>query len=399
MNYTNLPQGLPEIDPISKEHSKQVKQFLIEKINESPNQTISFEKWMDYALYAPGLGYYVAGNTKLGATSLEGDFTTAPELSPIFGFTLAQQVVQILKGCRENNILEFGAGSGALADAVLTALQGLDIDAKYYILEVSPELKQRQQKRLAKYGDKVIWLEQLPVDFIGCVLANEVLDAMPVTMFSWVQESTNDEGNLHELFVTYDVDSDAFMWVGQAAAPEVAAKITKRVPPYPGYISEINLRAEAWIKQMASWLKQGAAIIVDYGFPQHEYYHPQRAQGTLMCHFRHHAHDNPLVLPGIQDITAHVDFTAMADAAVDNGLDVLGYASQAQFLLNCRIDIAMEQFVKLNNSNPNQSLSAIQKLLSEAEMGELFKVIAIGKNLDIEYPLLGFSNKDRRNSL
>lgn len=381
------PSGLPALSPDAIEHGKRVSDFILERIKSSDENAITFDEWMDLALYAPGLGYYVSGNTKFGGKQPTGDFATAPELTPLFGHTLARQVQQILQGSGTTNILEFGAGSGALAESILQALHQSGLQPDYYILEVSPELQQRQKKRLAHFGSKVHWLQHLPEQFSGCVLANEVLDAMPVTIFRW-----NDNNELSELYVTHDVTG--FAWATRPAGNDLSAAISDRMPAVPGYLSEINFRAEAWVRQMGHWLQRGAALLIDYGFPQREYYHPQRTEGTLMCHYRHYAHAQPLIMPGLQDITAHVDFTAMADAALDAGLDVLGYTSQARFLLNSGLtDVMMAQ------TQQPQTLSAVQKLVSEAEMGELFKVMAIGKDLDIEYPLLGFASGDRRDRL
>src|SRR5690606_20961898 len=293
-------------------------------------------------------------------------------------------------------VLEFGAGSGALAAAVIPALRRLGIEPEYQILEVSAELRARQQARLAPLDARVQWLSALPETFSGCVLANEVLDAMPAALFRW-----DENGKLMEIGVSPSESGVArenatagtaqsgpasaapFQLVERPASLVLQQAMAERMPPLPGYQSEINLRAEAWIAQMGVWLQRGAALLIDYGFPQREYYHPQRNTGTLMCHFRHHSHDEPLVLAGIQDITAHVDFTAMADAALEGGLDVLGYASQARFLLNCGLPQVL-QTVTHDPTAPgaNATLSAVQKLISEAEMGELFKVLAIGRDID-----------------
>lgn len=382
-----LPDGLPPLDPIAAEHTGHVAALIREAIQASPDDVIGFDQWMDLALYAPGLGYYTSGTTKFGSALPTGDFTTAPEMTPVFGQVVARQVEQILQGSGTTAILEFGAGSGALAEAVLQGLDDSGVQARYLILEVSPDLRARQQQRLQRFGDRVRWLDQLPDRFSGCVLANEVLDAMPVTLIR--RDST---GQLTELVVT--PHGDGFAWASRALHPDLQTMAQARIPAIAGYQTEINTRAEAWVRQMGDWLERGAALLIDYGFPRHEYYHAQRNQGTLMCHYRHHAHDQPLIMPGQQDITAHVDFTAMADAALEGGLDVLGYTSQARFLLNAGLaDILSTQMPA------PRELSAIQKLLSEAEMGELFKVLAVGKDLDVDYPLLGFASGDRRHRL
>lgn len=389
-----LPSRLPDLDAESTTHTRLVADHLAERIRASDSGFMPFDQWMNLALYAPGLGYYAAGNTKFGAALPTGDFTTAPEMTPLFGQTVARQVAQVLVESDSVQVLEFGAGSGALAAAIIPALRQCGIEPNYQILEVSADLRARQQQRLAEFGASVSWLSELPNAFSGCVLANEVLDAMPATLFCW-----DDGGQVMEIGVrlahgdTSDV-LPAFEFAQRQADASLQQLISQRMPPLPGYQSEINLQAEAWVAQMGSWLKRGAALLIDYGFPQREYFHPQRNAGTLMCHFRHHAHSQPLILAGLQDITAHVDFTAMADAALDGGLEVLGYTSQARFLMNSGMPQLLAQFDPL--SQP-QTLSAVQKLISEAEMGELFKVLAIGCGID--GPLIGFTQGDRRGRL
>lgn len=401
---TDPATGLPPLDATSAAHEAIVVNHLHRLIDQTPNGFITLETWMDQALYAPGLGYYAAGNTKFGSDLPVGDFTTAPELTPLFGATLARQVVQVLQQSNSVNVLEFGAGSGALAASLIPALQALGMDVRYQILEVSADLQARQQQRLSGFGQAVQWLHTLPESFSGCVLANEVLDAMPATVFTF-----DEQGALLEVGVRNaashrstaaatstpintgtEAATPSFLLATRPASPELQKLLSQRVPVYPRYQSEINVRAEAWVREMGSWLHAGAALLIDYGFPQREYYHPQRAEGTLMCHFRHHAHANVLLHPGLQDITTHVDFTAMADAALAGGLDVLGYTSQARFLMNAGLP-------ELLGNVTHKDLSAVQKLLSEAEMGELFKVLAVGKGIDP--PLLGFVRADRRDAL
>jgi len=359
---------------------------------------LPFSQWMSAALYAPGLGYYTAGATKLaspadaqGPALPAGDFVTAPELTPLFAATVARQIAQVLRATDTASVLEFGAGTGALAEGVLRALAGLDCPARYLIVEVSADLRQRQQSRLAPFGDRVQWLDQLPDAFAGCVLGNEVLDAMPATLFRW-----SETGVVQERGVTVDADGE-FAWQDRDADAPLAQAVAQRMPPLPGYVSEINLQAEAWVRGMGLWLQRGAALLLDYGFPRSEYYHPQRAGGTLMCHLRHHAHADPFVAPGLQDITSHVDFTAMADAALAGGLQVLGYLSQARFLVNAGLLDALSQLDPADARAYAQAVAPVQKLLSEAEMGELFKVLAVGR--DMPEPLLGFARGDRRGTL
>lgn len=388
-----IPAGLPPVDSDSAAHSRRVENHLLECLEKAEAGFLGFETWMSQALYAPGLGYYTAGNTKFGSALPTGDFTTAPEMTPFFGRVLARQVAQVLQDSGTNTVLEFGAGTGALAASLLPALWELGIDARYQILEVSADLAARQAERLKEWGGSVQWLQSLPEAFEGCIVANEVLDAMPVTLFRW-----NEAGELMEIGVRAQPGATPpFVWAERHASAALQATVSLRMPPLPGYRSEINLQAETWVRQMGSWLQRGAALLIDYGFPQREYYHPQRLTGTLMCHFRHHSHAEPLVLAGIQDITAHVDFTAMADAALEGGMDVLGYTNQARFLLNSGLPELLQEAMASGDPAMAATLSAVQKLVSEAEMGELFKVLAIGKGL--EPPLMGFTRGDRRDSL
>lgn len=380
--------SLPGLDPASAEHAAAMLDHLRRRARSRPDGFLPFQEWMHDALYAPGLGYYTAGNTKFGSALPTGDFTTAPEMTPLFGACVATQLADILRAGDSRQVLEFGAGSGALAAAVIPALRAQGIEPQYRILEVSPDLRARQQQRLQPLAADVQWLDALPHGFRGAVVANEVLDAMPATLFQW-----NAEGQVMEVGVreaAANAGDTPFELATRAAPQAVQRAVAQRMPPLPGYQSEINLQAEAWVRGLDNWLEHGAALLIDYGFPQREYYHPQRAEGTLMCHFRHHAHANALLHPGLQDITTHVDFTAMADAALEGGLDVLGYTSQARFLINAGLPGLLEQATPAD-------LSAVQKLLSEAEMGELFKVLAVGRGIDP--PLRGFVRGDRRDFL
>lgn len=386
--------SLPVLDPDSARHSARAVAHLRQSIV-AAGGWLPFDAWMGQALYAPGLGYYTAGAVKLASPAADargiaiahGDFVTAPELTPLFGHTVARQAAQVLADTGTNTVLEFGAGTGALADSVLVALDAQGVRAQYRIIEVSADLRARQQARLAPYGARVQWLDALPESFSGCVLANEVLDAMPVSLFCW-----GDDGTVLERGVALDAQG-GFTWEDRPADPPLARAVAARMPCLPGYVSEINLQAEAWMQAMGGWLAHGAALLFDYGFPRGEYYHPQRAGGTLMCHLRHHAHADPFVAPGVQDITAHVDFTAMADAALQTGLQVLGYTSQARFLMNAGLADLLAQHDPADVRAYAQAVAPVQKLLSEAEMGELFKVLAVGRG--IEAPLRGFARADR----
>lgn len=395
-----LPTGLPQLENELLQQLDTNHHYFSNIVAQQANQFLSFDQWMHQVLYAPNVGYYSGGSTKFGSGLPTGDFTTAPELSPLFGQSLATQVFQVLKASQSVEVIEFGAGSGALAKVLIASLIELGVDVNYSILEISPSLRHRQQTTLRAYQNRVQWLDCLPTNFVGCAVANEVLDAMPVHLIE-----RDESGAWLELGVSLAVTPEIspFIWAARTA-PEALQRIAEsRFPKQRRYRSEINLQAEAWVKEIGSWLQKGAALLVDYGFPQHEYYHEQRAEGTIMCHFRHHAHAEPLLFPGLQDVTAHVDFTAMADAALEGGLDVMGYTSQARFLMNCGLAQQLEQQSPGAEASSTElaqwahTVGAVQKLLSEAEMGELFKVLAVAKNID--EPLIGFYSGDRRDRL
>ncbi|MEI2415844.1 SAM-dependent methyltransferase [Orrella sp. JC864] len=392
-NRTAQARGLPALHPDALAHSGRVAAHLRAAVR-AAGGWLPFDEFMRLALYAPGLGYYTAGSAKLDpgdARTPAGDFTTAPELTPLFGQALARQVAQVLAATGTDTVLEFGAGSGALAESVLAALAARGMAVRYQILEVSADLRQRQQARLAPFDGQVAWLDSQPAAFEGCVLANEVLDAMPVRLFAW-----HAPDRLCERGVVLDAQED-FAWEERPADDTLADAVAARMPALPGYASEVNLQAEAWMRELGGWLVRGAALLIDYGFPQREYYHPQRAGGTLMCHLRHHAHADPFVAPGLQDITAHVDFTAMADAALAGGLDVLGYTSQARLLSNAGLIELLAQHDPAQARDYARWAGPVHRLLSEAEMGELFKALAVGRGIDP--PLLGFARGDRRDAL
>ena len=348
---------------------------------------ISFARYMELALYAPGLGYYSAGSRKLGPA---GDFITAPELSPLFGRALARQLAE-LRQQGLPDILELGAGSGALAAVLLAELAALDsLPERYAILELSADLRERQCQHLLQtvphLADRVQWLNSLPEQFSGVVLGNEVLDAVPA------QRIRSDDGVIAELGVR--VVEHELVWAQQPAAnPLAAAARTLALPD--DYETELNPAAAALVGSLAQRLKRGALLFIDYGFPAHEFYHPQRNRGTLMCHYRHHAHADPFLWVGLQDITTHVDFSAIARAGA--GLDLLGYTGQAQFLINCGITELLATVPAEDAARYAPLAAQAQKLLSPAEMGELFKVIALGR--DVAVPLLGFRRGDRSHTL
>lgn len=337
-----------------------------------------FSRFMELALYAPRLGYYSGGAAKLGQ---DGDFTTAPEISPLYGATLARAAAAIMAQSGPN-IIEFGAGTGKLARDVLTALDAMGVTVESYtIVELSGELQARQQEALRDFP-QVRWMNGFPTAFHGVVLGNEVLDAMPVELV--VREG----GQWRRQLVT--VRDGAFAWTGGEADAALQEQIARQIPDadtlQDGYLTEVHPVACGFMRSLAAMFGggKGAAILVDYGFPAHEYYFDERSGGTLMCHYRHHAHPDPFYLPGLQDITAHVDFTAMALAAHGAGLDVLGYMSQASFLLAAGIGELLMQ------TDPEDALrflpqsKAVQKLVSPAEMGELFKVLVVGKEVELD---------------
>jgi len=350
--------------------------MLLERIRaevKTSGNWIGFSRYMELALYEPGLGYYAGGSAKLGAP---GDFATAPELGTLFAQTLARQVAELLQPGEA--ILEFGAGSGALAETLVEELS----PERYLILETSAELRARQEARL---GKRARWIDRLPEHFRGVVLANEVADAMPVHALAWRANGIMERG----------VD-DKLAWAERPAAGELLAAARRIEVPLP-YESEIGLVGRAWMKLLAARLERGALLVIDYGFPQREYYHQQRTMGTLMCHYRHRSHGDVFFHPGLQDITAHVDFSALARAAREGGLEVLGYANQAQFLINCGITGVLEREDASDVVRYAPRAAEAQKLLSPAEMGELFKVLAVGRG--VARPLLGFASGDRSHTL
>lgn len=379
---------LPAPSAEAETHGGRVVEHIARDI-EAAGGWIGFDRYMELALYAPGLGYYTAGTHKLGDAASGGDFVTAPELSPLFAGALATQVEQVFQ-VTSPRIVEFGAGSGRLACDLLDALaeRGVKVD-RYSIVEVSADLRERQRDRLAvRAGPVVEWLDAPPPAFDGVIVANEVLDVMPVRLFGYRG------GAVFERGVAWAEGRLAF--ADRPADPAFGALvegIAAECGPWPdGYGSETGEVARAWTASLGQWLARGVALLIDYGFPRREYYHAQRLMGTLMCHYRHRAHADPLWLPGLNDITAHVDFTAVADAAHGAGLDVLGYTTQAHFLMNCGI-------LDLLRSAPGdaRTTAAVQRLLSEAEMGELFKVLAVGRG--VETPLAGFARGDRLHTL
>jgi SAM-dependent MidA family methyltransferase len=382
---------LPEPSEVAQESSRELSRRIAAEID-AGDGWISFARYMELALHYPGLGYYGGGAQKFGARDEGGDFVTAPELTPLFGQTLAAQVGQVL-AATVPMVMEVGAGSGRLAADLLLALaaQGQCPD-HYLILELSGELRARQHETIAAAApaliDRVVWLDRLPETFSGCVVANELLDAMPVHALSWRETGLMERG------VT--LADDRFTWA-ERPAPDYLARAAHGLPVAAPYESEIGLAAAGWVAEWGRRLERGALLLLDYGLPRHEYYHPGRNGGTLRCHYRHRAHDDLFSWPGLSDITAHVDFTAVAEVGHGAGLDVLGYTNQASFLINLGLGELLAARREADEASGLRAAGAVQMLISPNEMGELFKVIAFGR--DIEVPLRGFIRGDRTHTL
>jgi SAM-dependent MidA family methyltransferase len=384
---TSKPQ-LPPPDPDALIHCQNVRAHLHAEIALAGGW-LSFARYMELALYAPGLGYYAGGAAKFGAA---GDFITAPEMTPLFGSTLARSAAAVIRDTG-GDILELGAGSGRLAFDLLRELERRQALPEHYcILEVSPDLRARQRELIAAEAphllDRVAWLDRLPETFTGLILANEVLDAMPVHLVRWLNGEVFERGVIDQ--------AGEFAWQDKRLLAGPLRQATAAIDPGPDYLSEINLAAPAWINSLAQSLERGVILCLDYGFPRAEYYHPQRDTGTLRVHYRHHSLDDPFYLPGLCDLTAHVDFSALARAASDAGLALLGYTSQANYLLNAGLLDLMAEMQPMT-SDYLRAAAAVQKLLQPSEMGELFKVIAFGRGFEGSVP--GFASGDRRCAL
>ena len=383
---------LPAPSPDALAFSDALKRRIIDEI-EAAGGWIGFDHFMELALYAPCMGYYSGGAQKFGAA---GDFVTAPEISSAFSQTLATQAVQIMANSAPL-IVEVGAGSGRLAADLLLELERRNtLPERYAILDLSGELRERQRKTVSERAPhllgRVQWLDSLPETFEGLVLANELLDAMPVHLVLWDDAAILERG--------VSTKNGEFVWNDRPATGRVLEKaqaIAEEFALPPGYLSEICLASADWTASWARILNKGALLLIDYGFPRHEFYHPQRATGTLMCHYRHHAHGEPFLLPGLQDITAHVDFTAIVEAGFNAGLELLGYTTQATFLLNCGLADILARTPAEDLMRYLPQAQAAQKLISPAEMGELFKIIALGKG--VENTLVGFAQGDRCETL
>ena len=380
-------------DPVAQQHSEQLKSLIVAEI-EKQGGCISFADYMRLCLYHPGLGYYSAGSHKLGQG---GDFTTAPEISPLFGYSIAHHIHDVLVQTASKQVLEFGAGSGRLAITVLTQLQELDaLPEHYFILEPSADLQQRQraliQNAVPTLASRVQWLSALPESFSGAMLANEVCDAMPVHLVEVDAETPSER--------CVGINDGQFEWrlrpIGDPSLAQLALRI-KQHTVSTNYRAEINLSAQHWLKSVAHSLKQGALFIIDYGYPSQELYCAERNMGSLRCYYRQQAHDNPLILPGLQDITAHVDFTLLGETALQNGLDVAGFHEQSDFLIAGDIaSLAATMQASMETSDWLAHSAALKQLLLPHQMGHNFKVLSLTRQLEL---LPRLQNADRRYQL
>ena len=411
MNIRPGHNGLPPPDPIASAHSGRLIELIRNEID-AAGGCIPFMRFMELALYAPGLGYYRSGTRKFGTG---GDFVTAPELSSLFSRCLARQCREILD-VSGGAILELGAGTGIMAADILQELENLetslpnqcadycvdysvDYCVDYYILELSGELRERQhatlQERVPHLLPRVRWLDNLPKPgFRGVIIANEVLDAMPVQRFCITEQGI--------ALMAVAWEADAFTWRNMQPPPQLASAVQTlqsnlgyRLPA--GYSSEFNPHLDVWIKSLSNGLERGAILLIDYGYPRHEYYHPQRTDGTLLCHYRQRVHTDPLVLPGLQDITASVDFSAVADAAIAAELTVAGYTSQTYFLFGCGLAELLAHIAPEAGVEYLEMARQTKLLTLPGEMGERFKAMALTRGL--KTPLRGFTVFDERERL
>ena len=387
---------LPALDEAEQTLLSAMRAHLAQAIR-AAGGALPFDRYMELALYAPGLGYYVNGRRKLGEG---GDFVTAPELSPVFGACVANQVAECLGHMDGGSVLEFGAGSGRLAADMLLQLARLEsLPRRYLILEVSPDLRALQRATLAERVpqllDRVEWLDGMPAaGFVGVVVANELLDAMPVHRFR------RGADGWQELAVAMRDESFEDHWtaVHSPGLVEALARLWPGdVDVAEGYSSEINLRLGPWLAALASRLERGYLLLIDYGYTQREYYHPERRQGTLICHFRHRAYADPYLLPGLQDITANVDFSAVAQSAVSAGMQLAGYTTQAHFLIDNGLDRQVSELDFADIAHSMQVMQGVKRLALPSEMGERFKVIALAA--DTPATLAGFRTRDLRERL
>ncbi|GHA70039.1 SAM-dependent methyltransferase [Formosimonas limnophila] len=388
-----MSASLPTPSAAQISRSADLVQHIIQLIN-AHQGWLPFDEYMNAALYTPRLGYYSNDGSPFSEFGVKGDFITAPLLSPLFGACVAEQALEVFERIGSNQMLEIGAGTGQLAADVLTHLAKSGVKAQYYILELSATLRAQQQATLADVGfHNIIWLDALPVDFEGLIVGNEVLDAMPVKLVGMKLGDWFERGVVHENGQLKYADRSTTERLPTSDSWQAALRESGAT-----YLSETQHQQAAFIKSLALCLKRGVVLMIDYGFPAKELYHPQRNTGTLMCHIQHVAHDDALYYPGVQDITAHVNFSALKEAGCLEHLFAVGYTNQANFLINTGLLNLLSQI------EPEQQrihANRVSKLLSEAEMGELFKVMAWQKGLgwDENDALLGFERGDRIDSL
>lgn len=382
------------LDAEELRHAERLRGQLIAEIH-AAGGWIGFDRYMEAALYEPGLGYYSAGAAKLGAG---GDFTTAPESSRLFGGCLARQCALVM-GEVQGSILEIGAGTGALAADILLRLETLGrLPERYWILDVSADLRERQRRALAlrvpHLLDRIEWLDAPPAEpFDGIILANEVLDALPVRRFRWHPESCEELG--------VAVEGDRFVWRSRPASADLAEACDTLAAAggawEDGYVSEYCPRLAAWTKEVTRALRRGVVLWVDYGLPRAQYYFPERRDGTLLCHFRQRAHEDPFQVPGLQDITAWVDFTALAHASDASGCVLSGFTTQSYFLAALELDEEMRALAGADAGRFARLANEARRLIMPGEMGERFKVMAWSRGVNL--PLRGFSLRDLRHTL
>jgi len=376
--------ALPAPPPEALAHSTELAERIAERIAQA-GDWIPFSKYMEMALYEPRLGYYAAGARKFGEA---GDFVTAPEISNVFAKCMALQARQVIEKTG-GNILELGPGSGVLAaDMFEELLAHKVVPERYFLLEVSPDLRERQRKLLAyrfpEHIGRFVWLDSLPEKITGLVIANEVLDVVPCAIVHRTRDQLLERGVI--------VTEAGFAWDDQPMPDDALKRRAESAFP-PGdysYLSEINLAAEGLVRTVAASIDKGVALFIDYGFPEREFYHPQRFMGPLRCHYRHRFHGDPFFLPGLQDITAHVDFTAMARAAEGVDAEVYGFTTQAYFLISCGLAVMVADGDPGMTLSRLKGTSAVHRLINPSEMGELFKVLGVGRGID--GPLLGFQS-------
>lgn len=396
MSVTENTNSFPPVSSVALANNREVINLLKQAIAKHGGR-IRFDQFMEIAMFAPGFGYYDSVNRIFGD---DGDFITAPEISSFFGKCLARQVHQLMGVMGHTNILEFGAGSGILAQTILTELEKLgQLPDTYYIYDISPTLRGRQfgklKRNIPHLLDRVEWLSDIPQDFNGIIIANEVLDAMPVHRVVFQQN-----GNHKETYITLK-DGKLVQEDGPVSSIEIKNEMDSIMHLRPdikdGYRSEINLVVKDWVARVSKMLGQGVVFLIDYGCTRTEYYEPVNSEGKLICYFQHHPHGDPLLYPGIQDVTSHVDFSLVADAFQKQGLNVAGYTNQSFFLAGCGLESLYQELDSSDEKKLDEESRSLERLIMPNAMGEIFKAIAIAKDIDVD--LIGFSVSNQKDSL